>query len=95
MARERGLSECVGSFLGRPRPRRTWGEALLSMSSTLPTEKTFSNEPVLAAELGAAAVTGAGEESGVGMSRVSGAEVLGLRPLLRLIPAMLFWGSVC
>jgi len=64
------------------------------MSSTLPTAKTSSIEAVVAAELGAAAAVSVTGE-GVGMSRVSGAEVLGLRPLFRLTGPILFWGSVC
>lgn len=70
------------------------------MSSTLLTEKTSSIEAALEAELGAVtavavAVTGAGEGAGVGWSRVSGAEVLGLCGLLRLLPPISYLESVC
>lgn len=68
------------------------------MSSTLPTEKTSSIEAALAAELGATAavaVTRAGEGAGMARSRVSGAELLGLCALLRLLPAISYLGSVC
>lgn len=81
MARESDLSEWLGSFLGRPRRRRRSGEAVgLSMSSTLPTEKTSS----------VAVVEGGAVEVAAGWSRVSGEGFFGLRPLLRLLSPIVY-----